>query len=47
MFTNAWRRSQKLGRCVEARVNSVEVLNFRFCRSVDEEAVMAARVPRR
>ena len=41
-------------RCVEekpetwkARVSSVEAHNFRFCRSVDEEAIMAARVPKR
>ena len=32
---------------MKARVSSVEAQNFRFCRSVDEEAVMAARVPRR
>ena len=44
--TGVWRRSQKLGRHVEARVMSDEGWNFRFCRSVDEEAVMAARVPR-
>ena len=31
----------------EASVSSVEARNLRFCRSVDEEAVMAARVPRR
>ena len=31
---------------MEARVRSDEVRNLRFCRSVDEEAVMAARVPR-
>ena len=47
MFTDAWRRSKKLERRVEARVSSVEARNFRFCRSVDEEAVMAVRVPRR
>ena len=31
----------------EARVSSVEARNFRFSRSVDEEAFMVARVPRR
>ena len=30
---------------MKARVSSVEAQNFRFCRSVDEEAVMAARIP--
>ena len=45
--TGAWRRSQKLGRSVEARVSSVEARNFRFYRSVDKEAVTVARVPRR
>ena len=29
---------------MKARVSSVEAQNFRFSRSVDEEAVMAARV---
>ena len=29
---------------LEARVSSHEGRNLRFCRSVDEEAVMAARV---
>ena len=29
-----------------ARVSSVDAQNFRFSRSMDEEAVMAARVPR-
>ena len=47
MFTGAWRRCQKLGRRVEVRVSLVEAHYFRFCRSVDEEAVMAAHVPRR
>ena len=31
---------------LEARVSPDEGRNLRFCRSVDEEAVMAARVPR-
>ena len=31
---------------MKARVSSVEAQNFRFSRSVDEEAFMAARVPR-
>ena len=45
--TGAWRRSQKLRRRVGARVSLVEAFNFRFCRSVDEEAVTVAHVPRR
>jgi len=44
--TDAWRRSQKLGRRMEAHVRSDEGRNLRFCRSVDEEVVMVARVPR-
>ena len=32
---------------MKARVSLVEAQNFRFSRSVDEEAFMAARVPRR
>ena len=43
MFTGAWTRSQKLGRRVVARVSSVEAHNFRFCRSEDDKAVLAAR----
>ena len=43
-LTGAWRKSQKLGRHVEARVSSDEGQNLRFCRSVNEEAVMVARV---
>ena len=44
MFIGAWRRSQKLGRRVEARVSLVEAHSFRFCRSEDDKAVLAARV---
>ena len=44
VFTGAWRRSQKLGRRVVARVSSVEAQNFKFCRSEDGKAVLAARV---
>ena len=44
MFTCAWRRSQKLGRRVVARVSSVEAHNFRFCRLEDDKAVLVARV---
>ena len=47
MFAGAWRRSPKLGRRVGARVTSNECQNLGFCRAVDEEAVMVARVPRR
>ena len=43
MFTGAWRSRQKLGRRVVARVSSVEAHNFRFCRSEDDKAVLAAR----
>ena len=46
-FIGAWRRSQKIGRHMEARVCSDEGRNLRFYRSVDEEAVRAARMPRR
>ena len=46
-FIDAWRRSQKIGRHMEARVCSDEGRNLRFYRSVDEEAVRAARMPRR
>ena len=45
MFIGAWRRSQKLGRRVEARVSLVEAHNFRFCRSEDDKAVLATGVP--
>ena len=47
MFTNAWRRSQKPKWRVEARATAVDHQILRPSRSVDEEAVMAARVPRR
>ena len=46
-FTDAWRRSQKLRWHVEVRVRSVEGRNLKCCRSVDEEAVRATRVPKR
>ena len=42
----AWRRTHKLGRRVEVHVRSDEGRNLRLCISVDEEVVMAARVPR-
>ena len=44
MFTGAWRRSPKLGRRVVARVRSNGGQNLGFCRLVDVEADMAARV---
>ena len=47
MFTGAWRRSQKPRWRVEARVTAVDHQILRPSRSVDEEAVMAMRVPRR
>ena len=47
IVAGAWRRSQKLGWRVAARLRSVEAPNFRFRRSADEEADRAAREPRR
>ena len=44
MFTDAWRRSPKLGRHVVERVRSNGGQNLGFCRSVDEEADRAAHV---
>ena len=44
MFTGAWRRSQKPRWRVEARATAVDHQILRPGRSVDEEAVMAARV---
>ena len=44
MFAGAWRKSPKLGRHVVARLRLNGGQNLRFCRSVDEEAVMAACV---
>ena len=39
------RRVKKMPEILEARVRSNEGWNLKFCRSVDEEAVRAARVP--
>ena len=47
MFTSARRRSQKPRWRVEARATAVDHQILRPSRLVDEEAVMAARVPRR
>ena len=47
MFAGAWRRSLKLGRRMGARVTSNGCQNLGFCRTVDEEAIMVVRVPRR
>ena len=44
MFTGAWRKNPKLGRRVVSHLRSNGGQNLRFCRSVDEEADMAARV---
>ena len=44
MFTGGRRGSSKLGRHMVARVRSNEGQNLGFCRLVDEEVVMAARV---
>ena len=41
-----YRRVEEKPETREAHVRSDESRNLRFCRSVDEEAVMAARVPR-
>ena len=47
MFAGAWRRSPKLGRRVGAHVMSNGCQNLGFCRTMDEEAIMVVRVPRR
>ena len=44
MFTDTWRRNQKPRWRVEARATAVDHQIVRPSRSVDEEAVMAARV---
>ena len=44
MFTSAWRRSQKLRWHVEARAATFDHQILRPSKSVNEEAVMAARV---
>ena len=44
MFTGAWRRRQKSRWRMEARATSVDHQILRPSKSVDEEAVMAARV---
>ena len=44
MFTGAWRRSQKPRWRVEARAAAFDHQILRPSKSMDEEAVMAARV---
>ena len=44
MFTGAWRSSQKPRWCVVARATLYDHQILRLSRSVDDKAVLAARV---